>query len=623
MSTRFTDPDLLAEELVRRVGRKIVLGLPLGLGKANDIANALYRLAEADKRLDLTIFTALTLEPPRLQSDLERRFLGPVIARTMGGYPALLYGDASRAGRLPANIRVEEFFFQAGTRLHSSAAQQDYICVNYTHAVPRLIERGVNVIAQLTAATGEGEQRRFSLSSNTDTTLDLLRARAAGAADFLLVNQVNDELPYMAGAAELPASDFAMTLEGCNFPLFAPPKEPISLAQYAIGFHVASLIPDGGTLQLGIGSISDAICQALIVRHNQPELFKETLARLSPGGGGIERHVAPFVQGLYAATEMFVDGFLHLHQAGVLKREVDGAVLHGGFFVGPRAFYRALRDMPEAERARFAMQPISFTNALYGDEVCKRAGRPYARFINSAMLVTLLGDVCSDALEDGRVVSGVGGQYDFVAQAFALGPQARSIITLGASRKEGRKLRSNLRWVYGHTTIPRHLRDIVVTEYGVADLRGKSDAETIKALIAVSDGRFAAGLEREAMEAGKLARPHQSSGRCNSPATINAQLAPAKAAGVLDPFPLGSDLDQEELEILPIMERLRSAQHSPVQLVGLLLRSLTRSTPHDLAPLLKRLDLTRPRTLNARVTAALVRGAAMRLQKARGKDQLP
>src|ERR1700712_2808708 len=103
---------------------------------------------------------------------------------------------------------------------------------------------------------------------------------------------------------------------------------------------------------------------------------------------------------------MFVDGFLHLIRAGVLKREVDGVVLHGGFFLGPKSFYRALREMPEADLARLQMVAVSFTNQLYGDEEKKRAARCGGRFINTAMMATLMGAVISDGLEDGRVVSG-------------------------------------------------------------------------------------------------------------------------------------------------------------------------------------------------------------------------
>src|ERR1700743_987358 len=157
--------------------------------------------------------------------------------------------------------------------------------------------------------------------------------------------------------------------------------------------------------------------------------------------------------------------------------------------------------MAPSQIARIKMMPVSFTNELYGDEERKRRARVDARFVNNAMMATLLGAAISDGLENGRVVSGVGGQYNFVAQAFAL-PGARSILTVEATRWAGKHLESNIRWSYGHETIPRHLRDIIVTEYGVADLRGKSDAEVVAAMLQVSDSRFQDELARRAKDAG-------------------------------------------------------------------------------------------------------------------------
>ena len=138
----------------------------------------------------------------------------------------------------------------------------------------------------------------------------------------------------------------------------------------------------------------------------------------------------------------------------------------------------------------------------------KTRARVKARFINNAMMATLLGAIVSDGLENGRVVSGVGGQHNFVTQAFAL-PDARSIITLNSTRKARGTVQSNIRWSYGHTTIPRHERDIVVSEYGIADLRGKSDEAVIAAMLAIADSRFQPELLRAAKDAGKIAKSYE------------------------------------------------------------------------------------------------------------------
>src|SRR6266702_1109711 len=400
----FADPERVADEIIARVGKSITLALPLGLGKANHVANALFARAAADPSISLRIFTALTLEKPRGNSDLERRFVGPIAERLFAGYPELAYALALHAGTLPANIAVDEFFFAAGTRLGIAAAQQSYICANYTHALRYVLDRGVNVLAQLVAKRVRGGETRLSLSCNPDLTLELLACRARKECDFLFVGEVNSELPFMPGDGDIAASEFDLMLESpaTDFRLFAPPREPIDLADYAAGLHVARTVADGGTLQLGIGALGDAVTQALILRHRKNADFRALLARLRSSATAPARMIeeTPFEAGLYGASEMFVEGFLDLFRAGILRREVDGAVLHAAFFVGSRAFNRALREMPRAELEKFRMTAVSYVNEIYGDEAAKRRARVKGRFVNNAMMATLLGAIVSDGLED-------------------------------------------------------------------------------------------------------------------------------------------------------------------------------------------------------------------------------
>ncbi|MDI3469957.1 MAG: Acetyl-CoA hydrolase/transferase family protein [Pseudolabrys sp.] len=600
----FQDAARLADSIVERVGRTIVLALPLGLGKANHIANALYAKAAADSSIKLTIFTGLTLVAPHPKNELERRFLGPVAARVFGGYPPLAYAEAIRAGTLPPNIVVDEFFLQAGVWLNSPYAQQHYISANYTHALACVLDRGVNVVAQLVAHRGD----TFSLSCNPDLTLDLLELRRKGKANFIFAGETNSELPFMGGDAAIGAGKFDLLLDNpaLDFPLFAPPREPITLADYAAGLHAATLVPDGGTLQIGIGSLGDAVTQALVLRHRKNEDFQSLIARLGAPG-----ETAPFATGLYACTEMLVEGLLDLHRAGILKREVDGAVLHAGFFVGSRAFYKALRDMPPDIAAKFRMTSISYVNALYGGEDSKRQARVKARFLNDAMMATLLGDIVSDGLEDGRVISGVGGQYNFVAQAFAL-EGARAVMILRASRASGGKAQSNIRWSYGHVTIPRHLRDIVVTEYGVADLRGKSDRDVIAAMLNITDSRWQGDLLHQAKEAGKIEHAYEipKEARDNTPDAIARQLKPARDSGLLPDFPFSTDFTEVERKLLPALQALKLA--SKRELLEFILRGMSRGRAET--DCLERMGLTKPRGFQDRLYATFVRGALRQSQ---------
>lgn len=607
MPQTFTSPDAIARAIVDRVGKKVVLGLPLGLGKANHIANALVELALRDPSIELHIFTALTLEKPPMASTLERRFLAPAMKRLVGDYPGLLYAEKLRDGSLPKNIHIDEFFLNAGQWRQVPRMQQNYIPVNYSHVVARLIERGINVIGQLVAKDAGGAEA-YSLSCNPDLTLDLLAARRAGRADFVIAAQTNTELPYMAGDAVVQAGeiDFMLDDAACDFELFSVPKRPLGLADHAIGLHAAGLIEDGGTLQIGIGSIGDAVTHALVQRHENNAEYKAMTAAL--GAEGAQDGV--FAEGLHGLSEMFVDGFLHLARHGILKREVDGAVFHGSFFVDCRRFYRELRDMTQEQRARFKMKAISYTNTLMHDEAGKRRDRVKARFINDTMMVTLQGAAVSDALDGGAVVSGVGGQHDFVTQAFLL-DGARSALAVHATRELGGKTVSNIVWHYPHETIPWHLRDIIITEYGIADLRGRSDAEVIARLLAVTDSRFQDALLARAKKARKIAADYEipTAHRQNLPETLARRLQPFAARGLLPVFPFGSDFTAEEQRLLPALDILKKASAAPTRLPGLLWRGFTRKPSPDDKAALARLQLDRPQGLQDRVYRLLVAGA--------------
>jgi hypothetical protein len=609
----FSDPEAIAEDIVRDVGTNLVVGLPLGLGKANHIVNALYARAVADRSIKLTFFSALTLEKPKPTNLIEHRFITPVIDRLFGGYPDLAYADALHAGALPPNVQVIEFFFLAGKWLHMPYAQQHYISANYTHAASYLLARGLNVVTQLVAKRVVDGVTRYSLSCNTDTTLDVLRARAQGSASFKLIGQVNSELPFMPGLGDLPVDEFSAVLDGpaTDFPLFAPPSEPISDTKYAIGLHAAGLVRDGGTLQIGIGQVGDALAQGLVIRHRDNAQFHAIMKRLSPAAEpSAAPQTGPFEKGLYGVSEMLFEAFLGLIEAGILKREVDGTVLHGAFFLGPKSFYRALREMTPDQIGRIQMMPVSFTNEIYGDEDSKRRARVDARFVNNTMMATLMGAAISDGLDNGQVVSGVGGQYNFVAQAFAL-KDARSILALEATRQSGARAQSNIRWNYGHETIPRHLRDVFVTEYGIADVRGKSDADVIAAMLAVSDSRFQDGLMRAAKDAGKLPKNYEipAAYRQNVPERIVEALTPARDAGLLPLFPFGSDFTDVEQRLIRALEILQAAQRTPLRLAGLLWRGVRRTPDAADQACLARLGLGRPATWPERLYRALVSAA--------------
>jgi len=619
----FADVAACVDETLARVGRRVVLCAPIGAGKPVALINEFWRRAQADPAIDLTILTGLTLARPRGRSELEKRLVDPMSVRIFGDGPDPAWLDALHASALPANVHVHEFFMEPGTWLHSPLAQQSYASINYTHVARTVTAAGANVVAQQIALRQDAAGGRASLGTNPDVTIDLLpmlEMRRRAGHPVAVIGQVNDYMPYMFGAAELPASrfDFIVDDPGDYHELFCPPNLPISTADHAIALIASMLVRDGGTIQIGIGEMGDAIVYALLLRHRENAVWRGALAdtRLGPRFAGLLAEIGgdgPFDRGLYGVTEMFVDGFLDLYRGGILKRRAaDGALLHGAFMLGPRAFYEELRAMPDAERALFRMMPVSFTNELLGPGWEQKFDeRRDARFINTAMMATLGGAVVSDGLADGRVVSGVGGQYNFVAQAHAL-PGGRSIIALRATRDNRGRLESNIRFGYGHTTIARHLRDIVLTEYGAADLRGRSDAEVAAAMLDIADSRFQPALLAEAQRAGKLPADHRirDEHRANLPEALTRALAPHRAAGYFGELPFGTDLTAEELALGRALRRLKAragSWHGRLAVAAKLLRPLPRD--RDSATLIARMGLASPRGLRERLLRRIVAAA--------------
>ena len=518
----------------------------------------------------------------------------------------------------------------------------------------------------------------------------------------------------MYGDAVMEAQEYDLILDDpqYDFPLFSVPKGAVAPADHMIGLHVSSLIKDNGTLQIGIGSLGDAIAASLIMRHKDNEAYNQTLdifnikdeySDLIERIGGTDT----FEKGLYGATEMLVDVFVQLYKNDILKRRVydhagiqellnnnvisdeipanildilvaqevintrltradfrllmkygiiqgpfeymdgciihdghtlpadlaneetrtvlesslgvrlkEGVVCHGAFFIGPKDFYQALNDMPARERKLFSMTGVDFVNQLYGGEELKSLQRQQARFVNAGMMVTLLGAVVSDGLESGNIVSGVGGQYNFVSMAHAL-DDGRLIMMVRSTKKSKGKESSNIIFNYGHTTIPRHLRDIVVTEYGIADLRGKSDQDVIKAMLKITDSRFQGELLAQAKEAGKIAADYEIPDpyRHNTPANIRKLIQPLISLGFFKDFPFGTDYTQEEIILARALKGLKdSISTCKYKTVAGIVRQFLARPPAAIQPMLKRMKLEAPdcfreRALRAAVVYALQHSA--------------
>ena len=613
MSRVFQSADKLADALIAAVGKNLVVGLPIGIGKAIHIVDALYERALNDSNITLTIFTGLTLEKPRASGHLEQRLIEPLVERLYPDWPEPAYAGAVRTGTLPENIRVSAFYLRPGAYLGNPGMQQSYASINYSHVVGELLELGVNVIANLISERAESPGH-YSLSCNPEITLDLVPhfdAMRAKNQRVAVVGQVNRNLPYMLGDAEVRKErfDFVLDSNALDFSLFGLPNRAVSPADYAIAMHVASLVRDGGTLQIGIGSLSDAVAHCLILRHTRPDVFADLLQRLP--GRAKKTECEPFKKGLFASTELMSDALFELFEAGLINRPADAndtTRIHAGFFVGSSNLYARLNALDEDRRAQINMTSISNVNTLFGDEARKRTQRRCGSFINETMMVTLLGAAVSDALEDGRVVSGVGGQFDFVSMAHSL-RDAQSILMVRATRTSNGVARSNIRWSYGHTTVPRHHRDVYVSEFGVAETRGRTDAEVIDAMIHIADAEFQNDLVRKARQAGKLAIGYKLASAGNTAQAIEGIFNNDSFRDFFPRYPLGTDLTQTEQDLAAALLWLREKTARPFANAGELLRAIMQRTDNDFGPAMERMKLAKPNDFKSRITRRLLKYA--------------
>ena len=705
------DVEQAVDAIIERVGKTIAIGMPLGLGKPVELINALFQRALRDPTIQLKILTALSLEKPGGSSVLENNFLAPFVERVFGGVPELDYMKALRQNRLPPNIVVSEFFFKPGSLLNNAHAQQHYTSSNYTHAARDVFNQGCNVAAQAICKRETPEGTRYSLSCNPDTSPELLSRLKASGRPYVAIGVVNQNLPYMVNDAEVEAENFDLIVDHARYStrLFSTPKLPVATPDYMIGLNASALIKDGGTLQVGIGALGDAIVHATVLRHQQNASYRSLLkdCGIMENSSTLIHDIGgdtPFEKGLYGASEMFVDGFMPLYQAGILKREVydfwalqqlvnegrcnpdhlttdvldelqhlgvrvirtqdfrilqhhgffndatrydlgylvapdgqrfianvadpisrkimaeqclgqklrNGIIMHGGFFRGPGNFYDWLRGMSEDERRRLCMTGVDKINQLDLNPRLYKEQRIHARFMNTGIMVSLSGAVCSDGLEDGRVISGVGGQYNFVAMAHQL-PTGRSVLMMRAVRDKdgtGDNASSNVVFNYGNCTIPRHLRDIVITEYGIANLLSRNDNEVAKALLNITDSRFQQDLLDQAKKSGKIEAGYQipEQHRQNFPERLESLLQPYRSQGIFPAFPFGTDLTPQEQLLGKALKgvKARAAKTAKWKLALAAWRQGETDVPDTARPYLQWLKLDTPHCLQDKVVRMLL-----------------
>lgn len=349
------------------------------------------------------------------------------------------------------HFKFNGWFLSGSTRKAVAECRADFTPV-FFHEVPKMIrEEYFPVDVAMVTVSRPDEHGFCSLGLSCDYTLEAVKK--AG----IVLAEVNDQCPYVYGDTVIHVTEIDKFVESSR-PMYQLPIGEIGDAEKAIGTHCATLIEDGDTLQLGIGGIPNAV-----------------LAQLTN-----KKHL-----GIH--SEMISDGVVDLYEAGAI--DCSNKTLHKGkmivtFLMGSKKLYDFVDRNPMVE-----MKPVDYVNnpmvvAEVNNMVC----------INSCLQVDLMGQVVSDSIGSFQF-SGVGGQVDFVrGAAMSKDGKGKAIIAMPSItvKKDGRKISKIVAEIDegAAVTTSRHDVDYIVTEYGIAHLRGKTLKERARLLIKIAHPDF-------------------------------------------------------------------------------------------------------------------------------------
>jgi acyl-CoA hydrolase len=358
------------------------------------------------------------------------------------------------APEMAGHFRHRALFIGPNARAAVQEGRADFVPV-FLSDVPRLFTSGMLPLDFVFANATPPDAHGFcSLGTSVEAMHAAIRAAKT------VVVQFNSGMPRTLGDSFIHTSEIDLAIE-CHTPPYEHRLGGIGPIEREIGEYVADLIPDGATIQMGIGAIPAAVGAAL---HGKKDL-------------GVH-------------TEMMTDTVVDLVEAGVVtgaRKERNRGKIVATFMMGTQRLYDFVHDNPMVE-----MRPTDFTNDTH---VIRSFSRMAA--INSAIEIDLTGQIVADSIGH-RMYSGVGGQMDFVRGA-SLAAEGRAIIALPATAADGTRSRivPSLQEGAGVVTTRAHART-VVTEHGVAELWGRSLRERASALIAIAAPEFRDQLRAEA-----------------------------------------------------------------------------------------------------------------------------
>jgi len=375
---------------------------------------------------------------------------------------ALTVGSADYVSpEMEGHLRVNSMFISANIRKAVQEGRADFTPVLLSE-FPLLFKRGILPLDVAIIHVSTPDEHGFcSLGVEVGLT------KSAAESAKVIIAEVNEQMPRTLGDSFIHVSRLTHIVP-VNYPIpeHNMTSEGDTEVVEKIAGHVAELIPDGATMQLGIGSIPDAVLKFLSHKKD-----------------------------LGIHTELFSDGVIDLFNQGVItngRKSLHPGKIVAGFILGTKRLYEWVNDNPMIE-----MHPTEYVNDPF---VIAQNDRMVA--INSAIEVDLTGQVCGDSIGP-KLYSGVGGQLDFVyGSSRSKGGVPIIALPSVASLRDGTqvsKIAGMLKQGAGVITSRNHVR-YIVTEHGVADLYGKTIRQRAHALINIADPQFREGLERQARE---------------------------------------------------------------------------------------------------------------------------
>jgi acetyl-CoA hydrolase len=357
---------------------------------------------------------------------------------------------------MSTHLRVNSLFIDHNVRQSVNEGYADFTPV-FLSQIPHLFRSGRLVLDVAVIHVSPPDEHGFC-SYGVEVGVTKSAAESAG----IIIAEVNPNMPRTLGDSFIHVNQINYIIE-VDYPIPEIAVTPPNETQNQIAKHIAELIPDGATLQTGIGGVPDAVLRTLTHHKN-----------------------------LGIHTELFSDGVMEMIQAGVItnaSKSLHPGKVVAGFVLGSQNLFRFIDD-----NAMIEMHPTEYVNDPF---IIARNDRMIS--INSALEVDLTGQVCADSIGH-RLYSGVGGQLDFVRGA-TRSKDGKAIIALPSTAQDGKisRIVPALKTGAGVTTTRNDVQ-YIATEYGVVDLFGRSINERIHALVGIAHPAFREDLMRFARE---------------------------------------------------------------------------------------------------------------------------